>query len=490
LSSTTKWENKIIKLVREGKIHEALVFSRDFAHAKAMHDEIAKFLDGIGIMLGKEKGEYQKALLVFDTAMQLARNEKVKERIAMNCCVTHSVLGNILGKKRIFDDAEFHFKEALRLYPKLSIAHSEYGYLLNLQRRYDEAEIQFKEALKLEPDNAQAHINYAILLGDLKRLNEAIFHCKEALRLDPSNPIYHVVFGIILTDCRKSDEAEVHFRTALSIKPDLTPANFWYGKLLTNLGQFTEAKGYFRKTLELDPHFPDASINYYHAVLMEMSVHPRKKITEEWLDVRRRSLELERQRDLKDFKLQEKHRKEWKILYDKFECLRCGECCKRTKWITNNELRLVWEDIERWRREGRNDILQYVYVFEGLGGDFFDKKTFKRFSKCPFLKKQGKTYSCSIHETKPLGCRLFPFYFNHQGTCENCGATLKESDVYCENCGLFLEVNPGAYNCPGMKRTLKSSGLYRKVRRPVLDLIGLAFRSTRDEVKHAGFGTY
>jgi len=476
LASTSKWKNKIIELVRDGKIREALAFSSELARKKATQNEIAEFLDGIGIILGKEKGEYEGALLIFDVAIQLARNEKIKEKAAMNCSVTHSILGNIFGKKGRFGEAEFHFKEALRLYPKLSIAHSEYGYLLNLLKRYDEADVQFKEALKLEPNNAQAHINYAILLDNFKRSHDAIFHCEEALRLDPNNPIYHVVYGIALMNCKRFDEAEFHFRKALVMKTDLIMANFGYGKLLTDLERFSEAKAYFKKTLELDPLFPDASINYDYAILMEISAHPLKKITKEWLAARRRSLKLERQKDLKDFELQEKHRKEWKILYDKFECLTCGRCCKRTEWITNIDLRLVWEDIERWRKEGRDDILKYVYVYEGLGGDFFDKKTFKRFSKCPFLKKEGKIYSCSIHETKPRGCKLFPFYFDNQGTCENCGATVKEEDVYCENCGLFLKANPGAYNCPGMKRTLKSLGLYRKVRQPILDLIGLAFR--------------
>ena len=476
MASTSKWENKIIKLVREGKIRKALAFSRELARKKTMQDEIAEFLDGIGILLAKEKGEYQEALLVFDVAIQLARNEKIKEKAAMNCSVTHSILGNILGKKGRFDEAEVHFKEALRLYPKLSIAHSEYGYLLYLLKRYDEAEVQFKEALKLEPNNAQTHINYAILLDNLKRPHEAIFHCEEALRLDPNNPIYHVAYGMALMNCSRLDEAELHFIKALEMKPDLIMANFGYGKLLINLKRFSEAKAHFKKTLELDPFFPDASTNYDYAVLMELSVHPRKKITREWLNARRRSLEVERQKDLKDFELQEKHRKQWKILYDKFECLRCGRCCKRTKWTTHIDSRLVWEDIERWRKEGRDDILKYVYVFEGLGGDFFDKKTFKRFLKCPFLKKEGKIYSCTIHETKPRACKLFPFYFDNQGICENCGATLKEEDVYCEKCGLFLKAHPCAYRCPGMKRTLKSLGLYRKVRQPILDLISLAFR--------------
>ena len=476
MASISRWRNKIIKLVLEGKIREALAFSRELARRKAMHDEIAEFLDVVGTILGKEKGEYQEALLVFDAAIKLVRNEKIKEKAAMNFSVTHSIFGNLMGKKGRFDQAEFHFKEALRLYPKLSIAHSEYGYLLYLLKRFDEAEVQFKEALKLESNNAQTHINYAILLDSLKRPFEAVFHCEEALRLDPNNPIYHITCGTALMNCKRIDDAELHFRKALEMKPDLIVANFGYGKLLVNLKRFVEAKAYFKKTLELDPDFPDASINYDYTVLMEMSVHSRKKITKEWLDARRRSLERERQKDLKDFELQEKHRKEWKILYDKFECLRCGRCCKRTKWITHIDSRLVWEDIERWKKEGRDDILKYVYVYEGLGGDFFDKKTFKRFSKCPFLSQEGKTYSCKIHETKPHACKLFPFYFANQGICENCGAILEEEDVSCENCGLFLKVHPCAYYCPAMKRTLKSLGLYREVRQPILDLIGLAFR--------------
>ncbi len=350
--------------------------------------------------------------------------------------------------------------------------------------------MQFEEALRLEPDSAQTHNDYAILLADLRRFDEAILHCEEALRLDPSNPIYHVVYGRTLMNCRRDDRAEFHFGKALSMSPNLPVANFGYGELLSNYGRFAEAKVYFKKTMELDPSFPNALANYYYAVLMEVSIHPRKKITKEWLDVRSRRLELERQNDLKDLKLPEKHRKKWKMIYDDFECLRCGRCCKNTKWITNIELRLVWEDIKRWRKEGRDDILQYVYVYEGLGGDFFDKKTFKRFSKCPFFKKEGKTYSCAIHETKPRGCRLFPLYFDHQGTCKNCGEALKEEDLYCENCDLFLKVNPAAYTCPGMKRTLKSLGLYRKVRKPLPDLIDLAFRSTWDDVKSYHIGTF
>lgn len=83
MASTSKWENKVVKLVREGKIREALAFSRELARKKAMQNEIAEFLDGIGIILGKEKSEYKEVLLVFDTTIQLARNKKLKEKEMM-----------------------------------------------------------------------------------------------------------------------------------------------------------------------------------------------------------------------------------------------------------------------------------------------------------------------------------------------------------------------------------------------------------------------
>ena len=478
MTELNAWKNEIIKKVQADEIREAIIYARKLASRRKLHDKIADLLNTIGLVLGKENGRHEEALLVFDAAIRLAKKKEIKGKAIVNCSVAHSILGNMLGRKGKFAKSEFHFKEALKLNPNLSIAHSGYAYLLSLMKLYDEAELHFKEALKLEPENATTHINYAILLDKLDRLKEALFHCEEALRLDPSNSTYQTAYGIALVKCKRFDDAEHHFREVLKINPNLALANYYYGRLLNNLKRFTEAKRYFEKTLELNPNFADASLGYEYAVLMEVSANPRKKFTKEWLEVRRQCLQRERQNDLRDFELQERHREEWKILYDNFECMRCGRCCKRTKWASDIDTRLVWEDIERWRTEGRTDILKYVYVYEGLGGDLVDKKTLRRFSRCPFLRKEGNAYSCSIHETKPLVCTLFPFHFNYQGICENCGSSTDEEDVFCENCGLFLKVHPATNRCPGMKKTLKSLGLYMEVHLPILELIGLSFRKS------------
>lgn len=67
------------------------------------------------------------------------------------------------------------------------------------------------------------------------------------------------------------------------------------------------------------------------------------------------------------------------------------------------------EDVERWINESRNDILEKLK----FAGDekqpiieaWFNPKTRREYIYCPFLKKKGSDWSCSIHKTKPKMCR-------------------------------------------------------------------------------------
>lgn len=66
-------------------------------------------------------------------------------------------------------------------------------------------------------------------------------------------------------------------------------------------------------------------------------------------------------------------------------------------------------DIRRWRKEGREDILEYV-DFVGEGVYVLWVKEGVESSRCPFVRKdRGKpTYHCTIHETRPEACRGYP----------------------------------------------------------------------------------
>ena len=82
------------------------------------------------------------------------------------------------------------------------------------------------------------------------------------------------------------------------------------------------------------------------------------------------------------------------------ECERCGKCC--VEYI--GTFGATKEDILRWRKEGRDDILAYVcFMGDDWGDLFFHPETGEEIhDRCPFLRKirNKNEYECMIEETK------------------------------------------------------------------------------------------
>ncbi|TAL37389.1 MAG: YkgJ family cysteine cluster protein [Spirochaetes bacterium] len=83
------------------------------------------------------------------------------------------------------------------------------------------------------------------------------------------------------------------------------------------------------------------------------------------------------------------------------ECMRCGRCCLADMFACASD-----EDIGRWRREGRDDILgmreseSAVWV----GDHFISTRTGRYIRHCPFLALGGELCACGIYETRPKVC--------------------------------------------------------------------------------------
>lgn len=83
-------------------------------------------------------------------------------------------------------------------------------------------------------------------------------------------------------------------------------------------------------------------------------------------------------------------------------CLCCGECCKSF----GGHLNASRLDLERWRSQGRTDLLDRV---NRLGWIWVDPLTKQPEEPCPFLERTGPdTACCSIYETRPAICRDYP----------------------------------------------------------------------------------
>jgi Fe-S-cluster containining protein len=95
-----------------------------------------------------------------------------------------------------------------------------------------------------------------------------------------------------------------------------------------------------------------------------------------------------------------------------FQCKRCGRCCEVLG--IEYDLYVDKEDVRRWQREGRDDILAWVApaVYRENEYEFpVDPTTGDEVvGECPFLDKtaHGDITFCLIQDTRPRDCRKFP----------------------------------------------------------------------------------
>ena len=88
-------------------------------------------------------------------------------------------------------------------------------------------------------------------------------------------------------------------------------------------------------------------------------------------------------------------------------CHRCGACCH-----LDVAAYISLDDIHRWEKEGRQDILDHV---RGAGVTWSRDAVVNRFESgvrtclmsCVYLRWEGTLASCGIYETRTAVCRSF-----------------------------------------------------------------------------------
>ncbi|NOZ58095.1 MAG: YkgJ family cysteine cluster protein [Euryarchaeota archaeon] len=95
------------------------------------------------------------------------------------------------------------------------------------------------------------------------------------------------------------------------------------------------------------------------------------------------------------------------------KCRRCGECCL----TLGSRIQASPGDVERWIREGREEVLRRLRI-EEKDGELITDGTLEigdGQGRCIFLREAEGAYACAIHETKPEVCREYPL--NVGGVC-------------------------------------------------------------------------
>ena len=83
------------------------------------------------------------------------------------------------------------------------------------------------------------------------------------------------------------------------------------------------------------------------------------------------------------------------------KCLRCGACCH-----VDMVAYISPEDIQRWEKERRYDILARMRDVMWSGDRIVDEFGV-RVTSCVYLKWHGSSFLCEIYETRPMACRNF-----------------------------------------------------------------------------------
>ncbi len=138
--------------------------------------------------------------------------------------VAHFALGTACAKEGRLDEAEDHYRKALKIVPNEDSIHNSLGAVLDMRGKHDAALKYFNRALELNPRLVSAHYNLALWMIRGGQTKDAMAQFEKILRLDPLHDRAHYHLGRILADHGRWKEATAHFYEALRIKPDFQEA--------------------------------------------------------------------------------------------------------------------------------------------------------------------------------------------------------------------------------------------------------------------------
>jgi len=194
-----------------------------------------------------------------------------------------STLATSYAKLGMFEEAEIHYREALKLDPWLVKAHIGLGTALAEQGQYWESIEAYEKAqdpgafeemlesnlqmsyryiiddylarFPKEQDNPDLHYSLGVIYSKAGKMEEGIAYYKQALVLDPShkNAIYNLASSFALL--RKWEEAAHYYEQVLTlatVKDELDVLAYSnLGQIYNELGRGEQARQYFRLSEDL-----------------------------------------------------------------------------------------------------------------------------------------------------------------------------------------------------------------------------------------------
>ncbi|TRZ12388.1 hypothetical protein HGM15179_014715 [Zosterops borbonicus] len=223
------------KTVKQNEIwlsRESLFSSgvKTLPHNAKVHYNYANFL--------KDQGRNIEAIYHYKTALKLYPRHA-------------SALNNLGTLTKDVVEAKSYYRQALQLNPQHSRALFNLGNLLKSQGKKEEAVILLRDSIKYGPEFADAYSSLASLLAEQERHKEAEEVYKAGIKNCPESSDLHNNYGVFLVDTGSPERAVSHYRQAILLSPAHHVAMVNLGRLHRSLGQNKEAEVWYKRALKV-----------------------------------------------------------------------------------------------------------------------------------------------------------------------------------------------------------------------------------------------
>ncbi|XP_035201128.1 protein O-mannosyl-transferase TMTC1 [Oxyura jamaicensis] len=223
------------KTVKQNEIwlsRESLFSSgvKTLPHNAKVHYNYANFL--------KDQGRNVEAIYHYKTALKLYPRHA-------------SALNNLGTLTKDVLEAKDYYRRALQLNPQHNRALFNLGNLLKSQGKKEEAVMLLRDSIKYGPEFADAYSSLASLLAEQERLKEAEEVYKAGIENCPESSDLHNNYGVFLVDTGAPERAVSHYRQAIRLSPAHHVAMVNLGRLHRSLGQNKEAEAWYKRALKV-----------------------------------------------------------------------------------------------------------------------------------------------------------------------------------------------------------------------------------------------
>ncbi|XP_059969143.1 protein O-mannosyl-transferase TMTC1 isoform X2 [Mesoplodon densirostris] len=199
-------------------------------HNAKVHYNYANFL--------KDQGRDREAIYHYRTALKLYPRHA-------------SALNNLGTLTRDTAEAKRYYQRALQLNPQHNRALFNLGNLLRSQEKKEEAIILLKDSIKYGPEFADAYSSLASLLAEQERFKEAEEIYQAGIKNCPDSSDLHNNYGVFLVDTGSPEKAVAHYQQAIRLSPSHHVAMVNLGRLYRSLGDNSVAEEWYKRALQV-----------------------------------------------------------------------------------------------------------------------------------------------------------------------------------------------------------------------------------------------